>query len=347
VTIPAGASVPTESGAGTAATLTTAPADVVLKRQLLTGAEVASLAVSRNGKHLAAGSVGGKLKLWDLAAEADGVALTGHTQEIKTLAFSPDSSLLASGSDDHSVKLWDVRTGKETANLRVSPSSGIRLVAFTPEGTLVSVDKDAVRYWDTARQVVRRQFEPVQKFFDTAALSSDGKILAGIGIPYIRVRTTEPLIVLHDTESGKPRLTPFKHDDMILAVSFSPDGETLATGGSAITGTDSDVSLWEVQTGKKKAKLKGHHPPFGSRGFSFSPDGRFLASAGDDFQAVVWEVATTRKLAGWEAHATKPRMNTGVGAVAFFPDGKTLATGGYGWDNSVKIWDLSALLKPE
>src|SRR6266540_3561968 len=67
-----------------------------------------------------------------------------------------------------------------------------------------------------------------------------------------------------------------------------------------------------------------------------SPDGRLLASSGEDHQTIrLLEVSTGRELAHWEAH------QVGVTALAFSPDGRTLASGGA--DGTMKLWDLSAI----
>jgi WD40 repeat protein len=141
--------------------------------------------------------------------------------------------------------------------------------------------------------------------------------------------------------NGKPRPTVFKHDEMIHAATFSPDGKTLATGGSQLTGKDNSISLWDVETGKKTATLPG--PTLGVDCLAFSPDSRFLVSTGHG-DVTIWKLEGSRPLATWEAHPTKGGDRTGVHALAFFPDGKTLATGGFGFDSSVKIWDVSAVL---
>jgi len=67
-----------------------------------------------------------------------------------------------------------------------------------------------------------------------------------------------------------------------------------------------------------------------------SPDGRLLASSGEDHRTIrLLEVSTGRELAQWEAH------QVGVTALAFSPDGRTLASGGA--DGTMKLWGLSSL----
>jgi WD40 repeat protein len=73
---------------------------------------------------------------------------------------------------------------------------------------------------------------------------------------------------------------------------------------------------------------------------AFSPDGKTLASGGRDGKVKLWDVATGKNIADFQAHSRDARGAKGmVAGVAFSPDGKTLATCGN--DRTVKLWDVT------
>ena len=131
---------------------------------------------------------------------------------------------------------------------------------------------------------------------------------------------------LWDAATGRKLRTLAGHDGYAYSIAFSPDGNTLATGGR-----DSKIRLWDVATGSPKGTLAGH---FGTvYAVAFSPDGRTLASAGIDMLRL-WNAA-----AG-EVREVIHGLAAPITTVAFSPDNKTLATGSS--DGMVTLWDTGS-----
>ena len=108
-----------------------------------------SVAISPDGRWWAAGSMQGKVRVWEEGSQTLHLIWQAHADMVYSLAFSPDGRTLASGSWDGTVKLWDVESGALLwTGWQKSPYS----LAFTPDGSLLaSGGADAtVRLWDTA-----------------------------------------------------------------------------------------------------------------------------------------------------------------------------------------------------
>ena len=115
------------------------------------------------------------------------------------------------------------------------------------------------------------------------------------------------------------------HTRWVDSVSFSPDGNTLASGSG-----DDTVRLWNVETGNLINTLTGH--THWARSVSFSPDGNTLASGSGDDTVRLWDISTGNLLNTLTGHTDS------VGSVSFSPDGSILASGS--WDETVRLWDV-------
>ncbi len=228
--------------------------------------------------------------------------------------------MLASASNDGTVRFWDVASGNNIASLNAH-SGSVRSVAFSPDGKLLASGGDRVAFRDvpeTGGRVYRYHGEiklwNVSTGKNTATFALDGK-----------------------------EATP-------LSVTFSPDGRTLASGRPGEYGPEvgtGEIKLWDIATGKNTATRKV------SSGYVyqvvFSPDGQMLASGGGRPEYLgevkLWNVATRKNTATFSGKS-QIGIGTDVGresnlvySVAFSPDGKIVAAGG--WDNdSIKLWDV-------
>ena len=102
-------------------------------------------------------------------------------------------------------------------------------------------------------------------------------LLICLGMPYLSYAADE-------SQSFAPLHILTEHKDWVYSVSFSPDGQTLASGSD-----DGTVRLWDVNTGNLLHTLTEHRGSVYS--VSFSPDGQTLASGSFDRTVLLWKLA--------------------------------------------------------
>jgi WD40 repeat protein len=216
--------------------------------------------------------------------------------------------------------------------------------------------------WGFYYRLCRRDRLTLRGAGDPIALSPDGKILATGGFERLKDEYDDwaAVVRLWDPLTGKERATLRGHGANVIdpspgllgirSLAFSADSKLLASGDQYGL-----IKLWDVATGTERSQLRGHKG--GVNSLAFSPDGKTLASGGGEEWATskgseayselkLWDVAT-----GQERAALQHKQGV-FHAVAFSPDGKTLAAGNTdgqfiqdevlppAW-NTLELWDMT------
>ncbi len=257
--------------------------------------------------------------VWGLDLAADGT-LFASLGSFRELPPDPPGRIARWGSDQQAQP--ELRLPKDT-----------RSVAFAPNGLLAVALADSVVLRDcvTGREV---QKLPSKCAADCLAFSADGHSLAAS-------ETDTRRVIVWSLPDGRERrrwTAPAGAEQQVafrLPVALSPDGRLLAVG---FTEPKPGIRIVDVATGTELAWLDV--PPSGwlFQDIAFSPDGRTLATAGENGGVRVWEVASWRERYRFAGH------RSGVLAIAFSPDGRRLASGSM--DSTVLVWDVFTPQKP-
>ena len=311
-----------------------------------------NVSFSPDGQILATDSADNTVKLW----RRDGTlleTLKGHTDRITNVSFSSNSQTIATASRDKTVKLWR-KNGTEITTLK-GHIDWVNQVNFSPDGqTVVTASKDnTVILWRTDGSRLKTLYDGSSQNIDSVSFSPNGQLIVSKGYsPSDRIsivnlwrrdgtalknfveatdwsfspdRQTIAIITNKTVKllgkNGKQLSSLDEHRDSIWSVSFSRDGQTIATASA-----DKTVKLWR-RDGTLLETLKGHSDWV--RSVSFSPDGQTIASASDDKTVKLWRRDGTL-LKPLERHSGY------VTSVSFSPDGQTIASASA--DKTVKLW---------
>jgi WD40 repeat protein len=263
---------------------------------------------------------------------ADPVTLRGHTAEVRDVAFSPDGATLASADNHGVVRLWGARTGQGTGTFSGGGRAmAILSLAFSPDGATLAAATTAGTLWALTSAAITATL-PTQTPFDRV-----WSVAYGPASDLVATGNSHDSVHLWNPRTGQ-KIRTLLHPGTVIAVAFSSDGATLASGGMY----NHNVLVWDTRTGQTRHVLTGHESDI--HALAFSPDGQILASASYDRTIRLWDVRTGRAIATLTGHTSV------VMAVAFHPGGTILASGGASAsvdypddDCTVRLWNIRTM----
>jgi WD40 repeat protein len=295
-------------------------------------AQVFSVALSRDGKLLAAGGSDDQVTVWSLArptAPTRLATLSGLAHTVYGLSFSADGSQLAAVSDDDAVHLWtlhDKGAPVPEQPLRAPRPERLHAVAFGPSGdrlAAASATGDVLVWPDTGPHAKPVSPSSVGSVLTDLAFSPDGRTLVAGG---------EASPVYRWTLNGAAPPTALKpltgFTSWVDSLGFSPDGHYLVAGGS-----DNTMRIWPT-AGTALPVTLGH--PAAVTGIAFGDDGRRLFSADSAGTLRVWSFPPPAALAA-----------TGeVFALDYTRAGDELAVVSSGPAGSTQLWHTAPGQQP-
>jgi WD40 repeat protein len=236
----------------------------------------------------------GVVELWDVAGGTKTRTIKAKVREsvivFQKPSLSPDGKLLAINSaaegDVRRVSVWNTADGKCLATL-AGPAGDLPVVVqFTPDGTALATvsSRGLLQRWDASTWALRESW-PLSRLVHALALSPRGDRLATLSSAST-ISGANTRAELWDPQRRVLMGELSGHYGNVRGLAFSPDGRTLATGGS-----DQTVRLWDAESGQHLLRLTGPSTPIVS--LAFRPDGEELAALSEGGFVHVWHAPAT------------------------------------------------------
>jgi cytochrome c len=275
---------------------------------------------------------------------------------VRALAIAPDGTQAVSGSFDTSAIRWSLNLNTAQQVLRLHDGA-VNAVAYLRDGRVVTAGADArIAIWTPGQQQPDRILNGHSAPIASVAISPDNTVLASA--------SWDRTVRLWPLNGGEPRVLEGNAQNA-NGVVFSPDGKNVVSAGY-----DATVRIWPLSGGGEIVRSlptplndvavapDGEIVAAGANGkvyflsaggdvlseieasptpviaVAISPDGNLVAAAGIRGSVAVIE-RKSRKLAHTLVGPGLP-----VWSVAFFPDNRTLLTGGT--DRMIRRWDASS-----
>ncbi|MGE5601523.1 MAG: WD40 repeat domain-containing protein, partial [Nitrososphaerales archaeon] len=291
------------------------PAGGTLAETGETVADLTSVAVSPDGRWVAASARDGMIYVWDTAKKGrpTTVAIQGAAA-IERLAYSPDGSMMAVG--DRSGKVWLFANRSpvlEPLGSFVAEPDTINGMAWGANGALYTLGKGDLGQWQVseraASEVARRPAPDARAL----AISPAHDFLA---VAYENGSVAEWRL---DENGGLPA----GPDEPLQGNANTPSAIAVAdTGEIAVAYENGLVVRWpRGGTPARRVRFTGSMDSLVT-GLAWGPGGKFLAASGRDHQALVWDIEKGGVAERWRGHSDA------VQAITFDPDGTHCFTAG-------------------
>jgi WD40 repeat protein len=304
---------------------------------------------SPDGRSILSASKDGTARLWDPYGEPAPKTLKKYGEDVTAVAVDPTGSRIAVGKRTGGVEV--LSSGGQVISTPISVQRPMVSVGWAGETLMAATDVGRVRIWKDSGQGSMRELQHLPRI-RSAAISQNGKLVATAG--------SDGIVRLWRLPGGTYRT--LEHDADVRSVAFDASGRLLAAASGtqvymwrtsdgellkkldpgteagdltgvafgdgdrllATSGRDGVARIWSVQSRKLLNTLVRHGTAIA--GLSFSPDGRWLATAAVR-KVGVWQVGPSDLDGHFLFFVAPPRGQQGTLTSVAFSRNRTILMG--------------------
>ncbi|MBF0227679.1 MAG: caspase family protein [Desulfobacterales bacterium] len=284
---------------------------------------ISSLMFSPSSKLLASGDNYGNIIIWDINEVKLLNKLSEHKKQINALSFSPDEKYLFSGGNDKKIIMWNLESAQIFKTFILNQVVKCIAISYDSKKLIAGGKDGKIAIWDI---ISGKEIKILEEAHENAVL-----FVGFTGDESFRTVGEDRKMKFWEINKSRPIATSIDEFASELNVVVSdPEISSWALGATVVRTEKfhAGIKTWHniyLKDGSNWADagtLKGHE--YTIRSLSFSPDARYLASAGDGKTLNVWNVEKGRI-------AVDIKCNSIIYAMHFSLDGEWFAMG----DNNI------------
>lgn len=275
-----------------------------------------AIALSGDGKVLAAGWPNGRIQAWEVTSGKPILNWKAHDGPVYSLASTERGELLASSGNEKAVIVWNLPTGTEALKLPAEQEH-VSILVFSPDGRKLALargDKEIQIHDIAARKEVLRVGGNIGTV-GALNFTADGKAIAAGGNGAVHV---------WDVQSGRPLFVRKGHDSAIVALSACADGKTLASASKEHPA----IRIWDVESRQETLQVQGPRTSTAIRHLSSLT----IVAVGIG-EAGLWDLSTGERIPWLESE----KLDEVALSLACSSDKKKVAIGG----QNLRLWDAN------
>lgn len=225
------------------------------------------------------------------------IIFTEHQLFVESLCWHPSKNYLLSASSDGTVRIWNTDTEKQ-ARLLLGHSGHVYSAAWSPDGSKVvsgGLPEDSLRVWDLST-LGSLAFERELQDRPALAWHPDGKQLA--------VAERADILIQNDLSETRWIRSKDPKPVNICGIDIDATGKQIACVSRSGRIWTVDLVSGEIGKVYDTGQEENLFPEITSKAVAWSPDGKFLAGAGETLK--VWDLATGKNVATDLAEYYKP-----------------------------------------